>query len=224
MWSFLVDIAKGICTPNSTNPALYVPWNRSVLPDHGMPHCYGPLALPMCTHDDVIQKACTIEAALNQNQTQQKSLATQSDINGLSSLTQLSSIHIPTSFPYNFMHLIWENLIPNLVSLWTGTYHGLTGGDFKILIERWKAIGVAMYECSMLIPSQFGARVPNIHDKCSKFTAENWLFWTLFIAPIFLHNAFTHPIYYMHFIKLVKLLNICLVFELHHEDLEVFAS
>ncbi len=40
---------KGICTPNSTNPALYVPLNRSMLPDHGMPHCYDPLALPMHT-------------------------------------------------------------------------------------------------------------------------------------------------------------------------------
>ena len=190
-----------------------------MLPDHGMPHCYDPLALPMHTHDDVIQKACKIKAA--PNQTQQKSLATQSGINGLSLLTRLSSIRIPTSFPYDFMHLIWENLIPNLVSLWTGTYRGLTGGNFEILIERWKAIGVATYECSALIPSQFGARVPNIHNKHSEFTAENWSFWTLFITPILLRNAFTHPIYYTHFIKLVKLLNICLAFELCHEDLEV---
>src|SRR5258708_9564639 len=132
---------KGICTPNSTNPALYVPLNRSMLPDHGMPHCYDPLALPMHTHDDVIQKACKIKAA--PNQTQQKSLATQSGINGLSLLTRLSSIRIPTSFPYDFMHLICENLIPNLVSLWTGPYRRLTAGTFPILIYTLKPIRVA---------------------------------------------------------------------------------
>jgi len=38
----------------------------------------------------------------------------------------LSSLSFPVSFPYNFMHLIWTNLIPNLICFWTGKFKDIS--------------------------------------------------------------------------------------------------
>jgi hypothetical protein len=52
-------------------------------------------------------------------------LATKYGIKGLPLLSTLSSLSFPISFPYDFMHLIWMNLIPNLILLWTGNFKDL---------------------------------------------------------------------------------------------------
>jgi hypothetical protein len=49
-------------------------------------------------------------------------------IKGVLLLSNFKSLCFPLSFPYNFMHLIWENVIPNLISLWTGEFKGLDEG------------------------------------------------------------------------------------------------
>ena len=49
-------------------------------------------------------------------------LATKYGIKGLPLLSTLSSLSFPVSFPYDFMHLIWTNLIPNLIRFWTGKF------------------------------------------------------------------------------------------------------
>jgi hypothetical protein len=44
--------------------------------------------------------------------------------------------------------------------------------------------------------------------------AEMYANWTLFIALIMLCGRFKKPRYYRHFIQLVELLKLCLVFEI----------
>jgi hypothetical protein len=44
--------------------------------------------------------------------------------------------------------------------------------------------------------------------------AEMYTNWTLFIALIVLHGRFKKPRYYKHFMQLVKLLKLCLAFEI----------
>jgi hypothetical protein len=46
-------------------------------------------------------------------------------IKGVPVLSSISSISFPSSFPFDFMHLIWENLIPNLIEFWTATFKNL---------------------------------------------------------------------------------------------------
>ena len=41
-----------------------------------------------------------------------------------------------------------------------------------------------------------------------------WLFWMLYLGPVLLNRKFRRQVYYDHFIKLVKLVNICLQFEI----------
>jgi hypothetical protein len=120
------------------------------------------------------------------------------------------------------MHLIWENLIPNLVSLWTADFKGLDQGRESYQLQRsvWEAIGEATASSSATLPSAFCAPPPNLAGDRSSCTADSWSFWTLYIAPVLLRRKFSTPKYYDHFIELVKLLHICLQFELSREGIK----
>ncbi|KAJ7571926.1 hypothetical protein C8J56DRAFT_810291 [Mycena floridula] len=120
------------------------------------------------------------------------------------------------------MHLIWENVVKNLILLWTGNYKGLDEGaeSYHLSEAIWQGIGKATAAAGSTIPSAYGARVPNIAD--SNFvSAEMYSIWTLYLGPVLLHRRFTNEKYYNHFIDLVALLNICLQFEISTEEVEI---
>jgi hypothetical protein len=52
------------------------------------------------------------------------------------------------------MHLIWENLIPNLILLWTWGFKGLNEGigEHQFLLNIWESIAAGS-----TMPSVFGA-------------------------------------------------------------------
>ena len=121
------------------------------------------------------------------------------------------------------MHLIWENLIKNLVLLWTGEFKGLDEGDEVYELDKtvWEAIGEGTTASGSTIPSAYGACVPNVAQDKSGCTTDMWSFWTLYLGPTLLRNHFQKSTYYKHFIKLVTLLNICLQFEISNEEIEM---
>lgn len=114
-------------------------------------------------------------------------LSKQYGIKGTPILSTLSSISFPASFPFDFMHLIWENLIPNLILFWTGNFKDLDHHDADYVIQPsiWNDIGKITASCKASIPSTFGAPVPNIAIHRSQMTSEMYANWTLFIAPLF---------------------------------------
>ena len=142
-------------------------------------------------------------------------------IKGVSVLSHLKSLSFPSSFPYDFMHLIWENLIPNLVLLWTGEFKGLGEGtgEYKFQPKVWEAIGVATAAASGTMPSVFGACPPNPATNKAAYSTESWSFWTLYLGPV-LRWHFCNQQYYNHFICLVKLLQICLQFEITTNEVQ----
>jgi hypothetical protein len=148
-------------------------------------------------------------------------LATKYGIKGVPVLSCISSISFPSSFPFDFMHLIWENLIPNLIEFWTGVFKDLDhdGKGYFIEPRVWEEIGAATAACGATIPSAFGAPVPNIATKRHEMSAEMYANWTLFIAPIVLRGRFKMRQYYKHFMQLVELLKLCLAFEISEETL-----
>ena len=91
-------------------------------------------------------------------------LSTMFGIKGLPLLSALSSLSLPISFPYDFMHLIWANLIPNLILLWTGKFKDLdhNGQDYVIMQTVWNAIGETTFRAGETIPAALGSCVPNI--------------------------------------------------------------
>jgi len=99
-----------------------------------------------------VESACT--------EKQQEELAKVYGIKGVLLLSTLSSLRFPQSFPYNFMHLVWENLIPNLVLFWSGHFKGMDEGQPYVLDPHiWQVIGSTSAEASKTIPLSFGASI-----------------------------------------------------------------
>lgn len=124
------------------------------------------------------------------------------------------------------MHLIYKNVLKNLVLLWTGDYKGLNEGSesYKFNPGVWDAIGAATAASGSLIPGAFGTQPRNVADDKSTCTADMWSFWMLYIGPILLAQNFEKLMYYNHFIKLVKLINLCLQFELQWEEISAICT
>ena len=70
-------------------------------------------------------------------------IAKETGIRGLPGLHRVGSLDYARSAPWEWFHILLENIIPNLVDLWTGQFKGLDIGDnkFKIAPHIWEAIG-----------------------------------------------------------------------------------
>ncbi|KAG5643944.1 hypothetical protein H0H81_009840 [Sphagnurus paluster] len=121
------------------------------------------------------------------------------------------------------MHLIYENLIKNIVLLWSGNFKNLDegSGTYHLDPKVWEAIGAATAASGSTIPSAFGARPPNVAEDKTATTAETWSFWALFLAPVLLRKRFRTDIYYNHFIDIVHILWLCIEFELPRNKIPV---
>ena len=82
------------------------------------------------------------------------------------------------------MHLIWENVVKNLILLWTGKFKDLDEGkeEYTLSPNVWKAIGEACNASGSSIPSAYGPRPFNVAlDKVS-WTADSRSFWFLSVG------------------------------------------
>jgi hypothetical protein len=146
----------------------------------------------------------------------------QSGINGNCVLTELPSISITRSFPHDWMHLCLENHSKNLVALWQGKYKGLDEGkeSYQLSEAPWERIGQETAQAGDTIPSSFGRRTPNIWTEKHIFTAEDWAFWMIHIAPYVLRNRFNCPKYYKHFMKFNSILKRTIQYSFTEKDLD----
>lgn len=142
-------------------------------------------------------------------------------VKGLPILSRLSSLDLAIFCPYDFMHIIWENLIKNLILLWTDESKGLDQGTgtYTLDTDVWNAIVAAKHESGKTIPCCFGARPPNFRTDKQPMTADTWSFWTLYLGPVLLRHQFSDPKYYRRFVRLVKLLHLCLQFKVKREEI-----
>ncbi|PPR00725.1 hypothetical protein CVT24_000949 [Panaeolus cyanescens] len=202
----------------------YVPLSRRNLKDANkrplVPASYDPEHLPMRNHDEFMAQAKEVQLALTQDAS--STLSKHYGIKGIPRLSSLSSLSFPSSFPYDFMHLIWENTVKNLILLWTGSFKtpGVTHAneDYLIPPHVWETIGAETLAAGKTIPAAFGAAVPNIAKQGVILTAEMYSNWTLFIAPIVLRGRFRKPVYYTHFLEFVRLLKLCLAIDITTTD------
>ncbi|KZV98479.1 hypothetical protein EXIGLDRAFT_562646, partial [Exidia glandulosa HHB12029] len=215
---------RGIRPPGARAPALYCPLDRSAHPNHDpdLPR-YDPAALPMRTHDDMLRQAAEVDAAAG---AAAEELSKAYGIKTTPILATLLSIRLDRSFPIEFMHLIWLNLIPNLALLYTGKFKGLDdgAGDYTLPEAIWDEIGRITGESGATIPSAFRARVPNLAKDKTHMIAETWCLWTMYIAPVVLRTRFREERYYNHFMKLVHLLHLCIQLEISRSDVEAIRT
>jgi hypothetical protein len=73
------------------------------------------------------------------------------------------------------MHLVWENLIPNLILFWSGCYKGMDEGQPYVLDPHdWQDVGTTSTEATKTIPSSFGTSIPNPAKDHSTFMSLMW--------------------------------------------------
>ena len=204
---------RGLRIPEGDNKAHYVPLNRSSHPQAGETPIYDTKELPMRTHQQFLDDAQSVVTA--KTRAEEEKLAKANGIKGKSILISLDSLSFPSSMPYDFMHLVYKNLLKNLICLWTNDFKGLdTGtGDYTLDPTVWDAIGSATARACDTIPSAYRARLASISGDHSTFTADNYSFWALYVGPVLLSQKFSWQQYYDHFVKLVKLIHTCLQFE-----------
>lgn len=157
----------GVRIPGNPRSPYYMPLDRSrhpSIPD-GDPVSYDASNLPKRTHTAFLREARKVQFAHTEKAS--NDLAKKYGIKGIPLLSYLPSLTFPSSFPYDFMHLIWENLLKNLVLLWTGEYKGLDEGSesYHLAPNVWKAIGEATGNSGTTIPSCFGRRTRAVYTR-----------------------------------------------------------
>ena len=194
----------------------YIPLRRPA--GYPPPH-YNVDSLPLCTHSQFIRHAERVTSAKTQTESEQ--LARYYGIKSLPILSQLGSVSLPRSFPYDFMHLL-ENVMEILMLHWTGKFKALDSGQgtYEIPKAVWEKIGHITLESNATIPSAFGRRLLNIHEDRPYYTAEAWLVWSTLLAPELLHDRLDTR-YFKHFLRFVGLVKLTISFEYTRSDLEV---
>lgn len=218
----------GVGVPGSRGHTLYVPLDRARHPgvrkSPSIIHTYDPCDLPFRSEEEMLQQGK--EVMLAPNQTEAERLSRKYGIKAVPVLSNLKSLSFPLSFPYDFMHLLWENCVDNLILMWTGNFKGLDEGieQYELDSKVWEAIGAATAASGSAIPSAFGARPPNFVKQKSACSAETWSFWTLFLGPVLLRKKFRKRKYYTHFVDLVTLINLCLQFEITDDEVDILRT
>jgi hypothetical protein len=216
-------LIKAIWIPGSKGTTHYVPLDRSHHPDVWQSSTeikkYDSTNLPLCTHAQFMDHAW--QAQFADTAAEEEHIVKSTGIKGILVLSYLASLFFPLSFLFDFMHLIFENLIKNLVLLWTGNFKDLDegSGDYVLSPQVWEAIGEATATSGSTIPSAYGVRPQNVAQDKSQISADSWSFWTLYLRPVLLRGRFTSPRYYTHFVELVKLITLCLQFKITKEEI-----
>ena len=180
---------------------------------------------PRCRrHRRFIKQAKRIIAA--ETVVESNRLSRKYGIKGLPGLFLLGSVRFPASFPFDFVHLIFENLVPNLIWHYTGDFKGLDVGaeSYQLPKQVWEGITDSAAQSGDTTPSEFGARMPNISTERSNMTAETWSTWITYLGPILLRGQFSKPIYYEHFSKLSRLVRLCMSYEMRRSDVELIRN
>ena len=188
---------------------------------------YVPLSVDLTnlgrSHGELMAQADLVDKA--STKAEAETLSKEFGIKGRSILSDIDSLSFPQSFPFDFMHVAWENVIKTLVTLWTDDYKGLDEGNHKYRIDKaaWKEIGTRGVAASSTIPSTFGPQILNIFEKGSYMSADMWSFWVQFLAPVLLQRSFKDPECYKHFIDLINLFNLCLQRNISAEDVHIIS-
>jgi hypothetical protein len=126
------------------------------IPLHRAEGGYDPHALQCRRHCRFIKQAKRVTTA--DTIAESKQLSCKYGIKGLPGFFLLGSVKFPASFPFDFMHLIFENLVPNLIWHYTGDFKGLDIGteSYELPKSVWETIADATAQSRDTIPSDFG--------------------------------------------------------------------
>jgi hypothetical protein len=185
-----------------------------------------PRNLPLRTEEQYIQQLIEISTA--PTKTAAGDLAKKYGINGPSILSRLSSFHITICAPRDAMHMLYEHLVPMLISFWKGAYKpwkakGLDHGQPYVIPDaKWEEIGKLTAESSKTIPGAFCRALPDIHKEEHHYIAETYAVWMAQLAPKLLQDAWLpqHCKYYDHAVLLSKIIRTVESYEISRASIQ----
>ncbi|KAJ9106869.1 hypothetical protein QFC19_002998 [Naganishia cerealis] len=143
-------------------------------------------------------------------------------------LSVIGSISFPWSFPFDLMHLLFENVIKTLFDIWSGTFKpGILSDpsldtrasyDYVISADDWKAIAREVAASNHLVPSSIARRLHDINAR-GFWTAETWMYFLLFLGPIVLKGRL-HDRYFLHYLQLSGIARTITGIEISGDDLD----
>ncbi|KAG8732823.1 hypothetical protein FRC10_000579 [Ceratobasidium sp. 414] len=123
--------------------------------------------------------------------------------------------------PYEMMHLIFENLVPNMVLLWKGKFKWINHDDeaYWVSDDDWNQIGRLTAEATHTIPSRFVSTLLNIDQDMGLYKAKAYSFWFTYLTPILLNGQLDRE-YYEHFLTMHEIVVLCLELEISGEEVD----
>ncbi|KAG8689710.1 hypothetical protein FRC09_012286 [Ceratobasidium sp. 395] len=133
----------------------------------------------------------------------------------MSVFARLGSIDLASCAPYEIMHLLFENLVPNMLLHWKGKFKwmGKGTGNYVLSAEQWADIGKRTAAATRTIPSTFVGTLPNIDTEARLYKAKANSFWMHYLAPTLLKDKLPNP-YYDHMLLMHDIINLCLELEI----------
>ena len=170
-------------------------------------------------HEDWACTVLIIQQATTQKDKNQ--LMSHYGIKGMPALSHVNSLDFACGIPWEFMHLLYENVVKNLIQLWKGKFKELDEGtqDYIIPDHIWKQIGEETVAAVKDIPSAFVRLLGNIENDQSNYLAGAWAFWFMYLAPFLLQNWLSHGPF-RHMCKLVDIMKTCIKFTLQHDEID----
>ncbi|KAF8574543.1 hypothetical protein K439DRAFT_1372104 [Ramaria rubella] len=180
---------------------------------------WDPAVLPLRT--DATYTASLLFIQQGSTQTEREGQAKTQGINGVSILCKTPGSSRSQSCPHKFMHLIFENIICNLVDLWIGQFKGLDDGTehFRIPPNIWELVDTETAASKSSTPSAFARPIPNIAKERGVFMTEAWVFWFIYLAPHLLQGRLPRK-YYDHMMSLNEIMQICLQFVITDQEID----
>lgn len=209
---------KGCRNVTGGDTNYYVPLNHPRRP--GEEHTYwDPTNLPLRTHQDYITTLRDMDHAAA---ARREEIGFNQGIREPPLLRRVNSLDFARSIPWDLMHLIMENIGPNLVDHWTGKFKHLDegSGNYRIPDAIWEEIGNETAEATKSIPAAFVRALPNIAKDRSSFTAEAWCFWFVYLAPTLLKNRFQNNRYYQHLCEFTEIIKLCLRYSITRSEID----
>ncbi|QRV80568.1 Transposase family tnp2 [Ceratobasidium sp. AG-Ba] len=159
-------------------------------------------------------------------------------LHGRPIFARLGSIDLSSCAPYEMMHLIFENLVPNMIEHWKGSFKwvGQREDPYALGGNQWKVIGELTQAATRTIPAQFVGTLPNIDIDMGLYKAEAFSFWFTFIGPILLNGRLPREHYrhvicssfnqpadsnnLRHYLSMREIVIWCLQFEISSDEVD----
>lgn len=129
------------------------------------------------------------------------------------------------------MHVLFENVMPQLLLCWRGKYKnekddkGKEQADqrgFVLSDAAWEELKSEVAASNTMVPSQFAPYVNPI-DRKSYWTAETYSYFMMFLGPIVMKDRLPSA-YYRHFVELSEITKVLVKIDMKRTEADMLTG